>query len=319
MDDIDVDEKLVQRQLDFMAGSAQEFDDRAIEDVDVLYHYTDVTGLMSIMRTHELWASNVFFMNDESEIRHSLTKIHEIVSNQDYPEEKVGIPHRIADRVIEKIVNDFAQYVNVYAVCFCRSDDLLSQWRAYGANGGYAIGFDAAQLRKLTSRRVALMKVSYDDDEQERALSELVRKWRQSFVGLSEGDEYFGPTMRIMELTFAEAFSMVGLAFKDKGFREEEEWRLVYRKSEVVPDDGVNFPIDFRARNGSPMPFARVGFGSDEGAAEFVRPIRDVVMGRRNYSNVAGFALVKFFLSLGGWHEDIGIRLSSIPLRAWST
>lgn len=317
--EFDVDIELIEKQTDFLSKSAQDFDERVIENVETLYHYTDVTGLMNIVTHHELWASSVFFMNDESEIRHSFVKINEMLTNPDLPKSLVGTPHEIADRVITTVTNNFAKYVNLYAVCFCESGDLLSQWRAYGANGGYAIGFDASQLRKLTSRRFALIKVSYNEDEQNLALAGLIQTWRNCFSNSAGTSNYSNSTLRALELMFAEIVSMVGLGFKDKGFREEEEWRLVYRKSEVVPDDGINFPIEFRARNGSPMPFARISFDQDESEKEFSKPIRDVVMGRRNYSNVAGFALVKFFLSLGGWHEEIAIRQSDIPLRAWST
>jgi hypothetical protein len=31
----------------------------------------------------------------------------------------------------------------VYVTCFCESTDLLSQWRAYGSDHGYAIEFSA--------------------------------------------------------------------------------------------------------------------------------------------------------------------------------
>jgi hypothetical protein len=317
--EFDVDVELIQKQTDYLSTSAEEFDDRAVEDVETLYHYTDVNGLMSILTKHDLWATNVFFMNDESEIRHSFDKVNAMLTNTELPMSLVGTPHTVADRVIKTITNNFAQYVNLYAVCFCESGDLLSQWRAYGANGGYAIGFDASQLRKLTSRRFALIKVSYDEEEQDLALAKLIRKWRDCFTDDAGNVHYSNSTLRALELMFAEIISMVGLGFKNKGFSEEEEWRLVYRKSEIVLDDGINFPIDFRARNGNPVPYARISFNRDESANDFRKPIQYVVMGRRNYSVVTGFALVKFLLSLGGWHQDIGIRQSAIPLRAWST
>jgi hypothetical protein len=36
----------------------------------------------------------------------------------------------------------------VYITCFCEDGDLLSQWRGYADPGGYAIGFDAAELEE---------------------------------------------------------------------------------------------------------------------------------------------------------------------------
>ena len=39
---------------------------------EVLYHYTSGAGLLGIITSHELWASDVFYLNDPSEIFYSL-------------------------------------------------------------------------------------------------------------------------------------------------------------------------------------------------------------------------------------------------------
>jgi hypothetical protein len=36
----------------------------------VLYHYTSVEGFYGIITSHNLWASNVYFLNDYSEIKY---------------------------------------------------------------------------------------------------------------------------------------------------------------------------------------------------------------------------------------------------------
>lgn len=35
---------------------------------------------------------------------------------------------------------------HVYGTCFCEDGNLLSQWRTYGGDVGYAIGFNALHL-----------------------------------------------------------------------------------------------------------------------------------------------------------------------------
>jgi hypothetical protein len=154
--------------------------------------------------------------------------------------------------------------------------------------------------------------------ESSSALCDLVRGWRDCFVGAPE-EAPSAEVQRVWQLIFAETVSMVALAFKDQGFQEEQEWRLVYRKSEIIPDDGVNLPIHFRPRNGLTLPFSKIRFDKYIVSTPSERPIIDIVMGRRNYSNIAGFALEKFLISLGDWHEEIHIQYSRIPLRSWST
>ena len=36
-----------------------------------LYHYTTFTGLLGIVRSRSLWASDVRYMNDSAELRHT--------------------------------------------------------------------------------------------------------------------------------------------------------------------------------------------------------------------------------------------------------
>jgi Protein of unknown function (DUF2971) len=63
----------------------------------------------------------------------------------------------------------------IYAVCFCEEENLLSQWRAYGQNGGYSIGFSMDNLHGRlvihpNIHRIALQKVIYRERPQRRIL-----------------------------------------------------------------------------------------------------------------------------------------------------
>jgi hypothetical protein len=37
-------------------------------DEEVLYHYTDAHGLLGIVQSRQLWASNAAFLNDSTEV-----------------------------------------------------------------------------------------------------------------------------------------------------------------------------------------------------------------------------------------------------------
>lgn len=70
---------------------------------------------------------------------------------------------------------DFALYVT----CFCESGYLLSQWRAYGADHGYAIEVDANGLRDLLDdvrtdpNAAKLIQVGYGEEAAFALVSEL--------------------------------------------------------------------------------------------------------------------------------------------------
>ena len=39
---------------------------------DKLYHYTSLNGLLEIIRTKSIWATDILFLNDSSECKYSI-------------------------------------------------------------------------------------------------------------------------------------------------------------------------------------------------------------------------------------------------------
>ena len=52
----------------------------------------------------------------------------------------------VADHLIPTGFITNREWHTLYATCFCEHGDLLSQWRGYGAGGGFAIGFSRQGL-----------------------------------------------------------------------------------------------------------------------------------------------------------------------------
>src|SRR5450755_2950832 len=110
----------------------------------VLYHYTDANGLLGILQSRKLWASDVMYLNDSKEIHYGhglgLAFIQQFrEDSMVYRSLRRGLGY-LSSMINEANVND-------YIVSFCAKPDLLSQWRAYGRNGtGFAIGFDRSVL-----------------------------------------------------------------------------------------------------------------------------------------------------------------------------
>lgn len=86
------------------------------------YHYTSLPKLFNILENDCLWASNIRFSNDETEV---------------------------------KMLNDDKH--DDYVVCFCKNGDQLSQWRGYCAEGGAAIGFHIGQYQQYS-----VLQADYD-------------------------------------------------------------------------------------------------------------------------------------------------------------
>jgi hypothetical protein len=64
---------------------------------DLLFHYTTSQGLLGIVQTNNLWATNISYMNDTSELTLACRMTREIlderVSSEDSEEVRVEPPH----------------------------------------------------------------------------------------------------------------------------------------------------------------------------------------------------------------------------------
>jgi len=133
-------------------------------------------------------------------------------------------------------------YSDLYVALLSEKEDDFSQWRAYGGKHGehgYSIGFDTAFLKPkyATVSNLFLGKVSYNHDFNRQIcqrLLDVIFKFSKSEGNLvTEGkamnhlDVYKFVVYRYLE---AHAFKWFPL-MKDKSFRDEAEWRIVYQKN----------------------------------------------------------------------------------------
>ena len=113
---------------------------------DRLYHYTNDDGLRGILKSGQLWLTNIFKLNDPSEVSHGFDiGVKALTSSR-----ADGTPQsKEFARVLEAFYNRVGiQGSAKFFVCsFSWHEDDLCQWRAYADNGrGYALEFDAAAL-----------------------------------------------------------------------------------------------------------------------------------------------------------------------------
>ncbi|HVA01068.1 MAG TPA: hypothetical protein VMV34_05355, partial [Terriglobia bacterium] len=137
-----------------------------------LFHFTDPQGTVGVVSSGRLWASNADYLNDSSEPVHALkvlkSAFQEVLRNLR--------PGSVAERALsgcwDWAMNEYGtQGPHVYVFCFSEHDDLLSQWRSYGAEGaGYALGFSAHGLLGLARAAEGqyLLKITYDEGRQKQ-------------------------------------------------------------------------------------------------------------------------------------------------------
>ena len=150
--------------LDLLIGITAEFDRASAAEPrsqpvgDSLFHYTSGAGLHGIVNEQLLRATNVRYMNDAMELtdgREVLNRILEgEVDNRELPQGLWLFWQLLRAHFLERPAQD------CFATCFCEQDDLLNQWRAYGPEGGFSLGFQSQSLvETIAGPRCDLVKV----------------------------------------------------------------------------------------------------------------------------------------------------------------
>jgi hypothetical protein len=236
----------------------------------LLYHYTSAEGLLGMLEGRQLWATNVRFMNDTTELGYGIGQVREVLQE---PVTRRGRRHPRSERAsrqnredILAMLADTEANTKHFAVCFCENGDLLSQWRGYGALGsGFAVGLHGKKLCDFTAPflpgappnlGVILRRVIYDM----RIQKSLVRRWIKYIDAGADAQAAF-PILRMLYECL--------VCFKDPGFKEEREWRLI-QQGRVGGDDICK--ESFRAREGRIVTYLPLSFPSRAEARSARKP-----------------------------------------------
>jgi len=291
-----------------VVSDAQEQWDRIQGDTpELLYHYTDVAGLIGICSSGSMRATNLRFMNDAKELDHAWRLMHEVLARA---REKAEQPGQISVvDAIEADLQSWDEYPDFYSASFSADGDLLSQWRGYGSSGGgYAIGFDPSELACPSTPYPQpdrfLSRVIYDEARQVEILSGVADAMLDLFKDVAAA----GPEMtKARGRVFSALGEVAGyvFSFKDPAWAEENEWRAVY----VLPNGELD-GVQFRPGGGIAVPFMSLAMGTDPDGR---LPIRRIVQGPAVDPEMAAKSLE--LLLAGNGYRDVEIAFSAVPLR----
>lgn len=211
--------------------------------VSRLYHYTNLAGLQGILSGNDLWLTHVRYCNDDEELTHGQKVVAETLAakkakaHQQEESDYLTLVEQLLSRPLTE---------GVYVCCFCAEDNLLSQWRGYAENGtGVSIQFDHEAFEALTGSDclhglLRLWKVFYDDDKQRTIVTKAL-DFAWTLPGLS---------MEKRAQNAADAIEFFVPTFKNGGFKEENEWRLIF-----TPNPATSVVPEFRAAHNMLVPY----------------------------------------------------------------
>lgn len=223
---------------------------------NALFHYTSAAGLIGIFESRSLWGTAHYCTNDESEMSAVSEEIKEVLKN--WGEEFFRVNPQMKEIWIQRdvdtayftdefsnIMSDYTKkFVITYITCFCSAHTvevfqhgLLSQWRGYGTDGGYAIQFNKKRLiesvkawNKQKKLNYRLSQVSY---QLENSFKCQFLKDKPNFI--EEFKVLIPSILKNKGLTSSDRYRLVNIIdslidyrsfTKNNHFEEEREWRL---------------------------------------------------------------------------------------------
>lgn len=321
-----------------------------------LFHYTSQRGLFGILESQYLRATDWRYLNDKWEIQQfrapltdlllpvyrelyeKRTKTHDALKilrahgadlSEAHQQDSITMANTMYDSLLSD--NPEGPLFDVYVTSFCTPDEdfhevrhhgLLSQWRCYGKNGGYAIVFDTEALLKLMNREAAIWPsfwscgpVGYSSDSRDvlhqriEALPELIEALKNcDFETRDSVEPVLSPFLRC------------AVHYKHWAFAEEREVRLVLllngkKMAQAFADEGrivkERARCSFPREDGSRVPCLNI-FDGLPTEQRFHLPIKRVIVGPGPEQNQRESELTEF---LGKKGYDVVVTRSGIPLR----
>lgn len=290
------------------------------ETYDELWHYTTAGGLQGILASGSIWATSAKFLNDVTEVKHFFdARLRDLTLPviREFAKEKAtnrsvkrqmraaGGIEKIVLKEVEALVDRYQEatlHVNdpyIFSMSapsdnHARASGLLSQWRGYGPDGGYALVFDSSGIDKLLqeeARSFAYQHVQWGDvyyydvdsagQPSTEDIAELEETVRAGIAQQIRGD------LTTSGGAFYRALTSLSCLFKHWGFHEEREVRVIAIPSsitvaEAAARDGENLPMKQTKtflRSGIHIPYIELFAKPDEHVPKTALPLKRVVIG----------------------------------------
>jgi hypothetical protein len=255
----------------------------------MLYHYTSADGFKGIVESKTIFATDVRYLNDASELELAFDRLETIL--EELGNEVPAVVERALDEIRDPTLR--AQFF-FNTVSFSTERNSLSQWRAYcPVEGGYALGFDKDGLAELChAQHISLKQCIYKRAAQGDRIRKFVRRLGRiaEAGGITDSSDLVQQALRFFD---------IAPLVKYPAFAEEQEWRIIAESH-----------VDAHQYRSAKMliPYVEIPLESDD--VDF--PLREVVIGPTAHATLAKRSAERFLAE----HEVTAeVTLSDVPFR----
>lgn len=277
-----------------------------------LFHYTTPTGLIGILNSGEIWATNIRFLNDFNELIEAFDIAKSLLESKLSGSDSKSKASDLLSNMINKIDSRSGKFY-AYVCSFSKEDDSLSQWRAYcPPTGGYALGISSTYLKQLleNENNWALGKCIYDDDIKKKIIDEVINNFLSTYKEkLKREQKDIGELNELLSVDFSIEIAKIGGFFKDEAFNRENEWRLL---APTILDD--NPQIDFRVGISCIIPHYRFNLLPE--STQLLNESIRIGIGPTPHMETQAKQAVQHLL-ITKWKIKGEIYCSKVPFKAW--
>lgn len=213
----------------FVNGLLERLDWKPIPD-QVVWHYTNGSGLIGIIESGSIFATQISCLNDSTEIRYSAMRLREALSalivNMDNDLPETGFAKKYVELLQDDDAAPNSAGLPYFVSCFSSLEDDLGQWKSYGGGeNGYAIGVLTKDLFGTVNSLVG--QVNYDPEIHMALAKETaeatIRFYKEGLAaGIGDWDNVFLPA-------WDSALTQLAPLAKDPGFSAEKEVRVIHQ------------------------------------------------------------------------------------------
>lgn len=203
-----------------------------------LLHYTNLSGLIGIVKSRGFWLSDARFLNDSQEYLNG-AKLAEWLLNELVKRRRYQFFSGVL-RLAQK--QALVLPSNASFICsFAMESDSLNHWRSYAAGSGVALvlDLDAKQLTKLPM--FSPQKVIYDDRQKLIRLLRIVRVYAKEY----QKDQSNGKRVEDDDWAqhLVQSLTSEFLLFKHSAFASEREVRLIAHEIHLPHFGGIEHRV----------------------------------------------------------------------------
>lgn len=198
------------------------------------YQYSALSTFRGVIEHNNLWATHWAYLNDTKELKKGL-KIAKFVHSEPIIKKSFKPYNSFSDfeKLISKLTKkEIINKTDAYVLCFSEEKDKLNLWRGYG-NGYNSIvtAYDSAQIKANTGKvDFSIMgRVIYDEDTQKVMMLMFLGRFYLLTKKMCKRFPKQKEKVKILLSGYlAMGILILSLFMKEKSWKEEKEWRIIY-------------------------------------------------------------------------------------------